>query len=186
MLEVLERAETGAKVVERDLAPEFPHPRGEGPCLIDVGDGRRLGQLEDELVLAAYLETKLRLGEAAAAELDLLAAPELQFRALWLGAHRHLAADPGEARFLIQVDGSPYAEVAHTTAMERGDDPLVRAAEQPAMAARLLPLPLEVLYELGMAPAVRLAARELPLSTRELDLIAAACWRAITRPDQAV
>jgi len=140
---------------------------------------------KDELVLAAYLETKLRLGEAAAAELDLRAAPEQQFRALWLGAHRHLAADPGEARFLIQVDGSPYAEVAHTTAMEREDDPLVRAAEQPAMAARLLPLPLEVLYELGMAPAVRLAARELPLSTREIDLIAAACWRAITRPDQA-
>lgn len=138
---------------------------------------------KDELVLAAYLEAKLRLGEAAAAGVDPVAAPEQQFRSLWLGAYRHLAADPQEARFLIQVDGSPYAESAHAAAMEREDDPLLTVAAAPAMAARLLPLPPEVLYELGMTPAVRLAARGQQLSQRELSLIANACWRAVSRPD---
>jgi hypothetical protein len=37
-------------------------------------------------------------------------------------------------------------------------DPLVAQAATPDVAARLLPLPLEVIYELGLSPAVRLAA----------------------------
>jgi hypothetical protein len=52
------------------------------------------------------------------------------------------------------------------------------------MAAQLLPLPLDVLYELGLAPAVRLAAGETPLTEEQLGEIATACWRAISRPRQ--
>lgn len=137
---------------------------------------------KDALVLAAYLESKQRLGAAAIAGVDAAAGPERRFIALWQGAFRHLAGDRDEARFLVQVDASPYAERAHEAAMARDDDPLLRAAEAPDMAALLLPLPVEVLYELGLAPAVHLAARGSELEAGQLELVAGACWRAITEP----
>jgi hypothetical protein len=52
----------------------------------------------------------------------------------------------------------------------------------PDIAARLLPLPLEVIYELGLSPAVRLAAGGTALTDEQLDEIAGACWRAISLP----
>lgn len=137
---------------------------------------------KDELVIAAYLESKERLGSAAIAAVEAGDPPAERFQALWKGVYRHLAADVNEARFLIQVDGSPYGAVAHEAAMSRQDDPLVLAASEPGMAKALEPLPLEVLYEIGLAPAVRLAAREVALSDRDLDRVARACWRAVARP----
>lgn len=137
---------------------------------------------KDELVIAAYLESKERLGAAAIAAVEGGDPPAERFQALWKGVYRHLAADVDEARFLIQVDGSPYSAVAHEAAMARQDDPLVLAASEPEMSKILEPLPLEVLYEIGVAPAVRLAAREVALSDRELDRAASACWRAVARP----
>lgn len=137
---------------------------------------------KDELILAAYLESKRRLAEAATAKVKPDQDPERRFRALWLAAYRYLAGDPLEARFLIQVDGSPYAQRAHAAALAGDDDPLQRAASTEDMAETLLRLPPEVLYELGMAPAVHLAARGTQLSRIQLETVAAACWRAISRP----
>ena len=57
-------------------------------------------------------------------------------------------------------------------------------AATPGAADRLLPLPLEVIYELGLSPAVRLAAGGTELTDNQLNEIAAACWRAISlRPE---
>lgn len=137
---------------------------------------------KDELVLAAYLETKAQLGEAATAELDPAAEPPERFRQIWLASYRHLARHRDHALFLLQVDASPYRARAHEAAMARDGDPLIEAAATADMAARLLPLPPEVLYELGLAPAVRLAAHDPPPEEADLDSIAAACWRAITVP----
>jgi hypothetical protein len=61
-------------------------------------------------------------------------------------------------------------------------DPLAARAAEPDIAARLLQLPLEVIYELGLSPAVRLAADETELTAEQLNKIAGACWRAISRP----
>jgi AcrR family transcriptional regulator len=133
-----------------------------------------------ELVLAAYCETKARLGAAALAGLDADAEPGAQFRGTWLAMYRHLAANPDHARFLLQVDHSPYRGDAHAAAIAAGD-PLVAHAATPAVAALLLPLPLEVTYELGLSPAVRLAASGTELTGEQLEEIAAACWRAISR-----
>ena len=136
---------------------------------------------KDELVLAAYIETKARLGEAAiAAGAEPGLAPADLFCAIWKGVHGFFAAEPEEARFLIQVEGSPYGRLAHEAAMAREDDPLVAATEAPEMKALLQPLPLDVLYEIGLAPAVRLAARGIELTDEELDLTARACWRAVS------
>jgi AcrR family transcriptional regulator len=136
---------------------------------------------KDELVLAAYRETKAQLAVAALAGLDAGAGAGAQFRGIWLAAYRHLKANPDHARFLLQVDHSPYRSAAHQ-AVIAGDDPLVAQAAAPDTAARLLPLPLEVIYELGLSPAVRLAAGGTELTDEQLDQIAGACWRAISKP----
>ena len=136
---------------------------------------------KDELVIAAYLESKRDLGEAAAGAAAAARTPGEVFQALWKGIYRHLAANPSEAQFLIQVEGSPYAARAHEAAMAREDDPLMRIAAEPAIARQLEPLPPEVLYEIGLAPALRLAARGTPLSNSDLDRTASAGWRAVSR-----
>ncbi len=139
---------------------------------------------KDELVLAAYCETKAQLGAAAAAAADGidegLEAGE-QFRIIWLAAYRHLKENPDHARFLLQVDQSPYRSAAHQAAIATGD-PLAAQTAKPDVAARLLPLPLEVIYDLGVSPATRLAADETKLTDEQLNEIARACWRAISQP----
>ena len=51
------------------------------------------------------------------------------------------------------------------------------------VADRLRPFPIDVLYELALSPAVRLAAAGMELDDAQLDDIADACWRAIIRPE---
>ena len=63
------------------------------------------------------------------------------------------------------------------------NDPLLAQVALPAFAARLLPLPADVLYELSLSPAIRLAVSGIELTQPQLDEIAAACWRAVTRPE---
>jgi AcrR family transcriptional regulator len=137
---------------------------------------------KDELVLAAYRETKAELAAAATTGMDASAAPEQRFRAIWLAAHRHLTAKRDHALFLLQVDCSPYRAEAHAAALAGDPDPLVEEAVAADLAGLLLPLPLEVLYELGLGPAVRLAAAGAQLDDRDLRIVADACWRAITSP----
>lgn len=137
---------------------------------------------KDELVIAAHLEAKRELAAAAVADLDPAAPAEERFRHMWRGVYRHLAADPDRARFLIQVDGSPYARTAHEIAMAAGDTPMMAEAAKPDLAARLAPLPPEVLWDLGFGPAIRLAASGKRVGADVLEALAAACWRAITTP----
>jgi AcrR family transcriptional regulator len=136
---------------------------------------------KDDLVLAAYRETKAQFSAAALAGLDETATPDGQFRGIWLAAYRYLTANPDHARFLLQVDHSPYRAAAHQAAIDDGD-PLVAHAAKPGVAGLLLPLPLEVIYELGLSPALRLAAGAVPLTDGQLSEIAGACWRAISKP----
>ncbi len=138
---------------------------------------------KDELVLAAYRETKLELASAAVGEVDSGAAPELRFEQLWFGVYRYLIEAPELARFLVQIESSPYSRIHHEgLEAQEPPDPLVDAARQPDMAARLLHLPLEVLFDLGLAPAIRLAAAGADMSETDLTTVAHACWRAISLP----
>jgi len=135
---------------------------------------------KDELVLAAYAETKRELGLAATRGADPGAPPHERFVAMWLALYAHLAAHPEDARFLVQVEHSPYVARAREHASGREDDPLVAAAGAPDLVGLLAPLPPAVLWELGLAPAARLAAAGTGLSEAELAATAEACWRAIT------
>lgn len=63
------------------------------------------------------------------------------------------------------------------------EDELRRAAAAPDLAPLLIDLPLEVIYDLGIGPAVRLAAdTSQRLEGASLERLATACWRAITKP----
>ena len=138
---------------------------------------------KDELVLAAYCETKVALGVAATAGLDPDLPAEGRFRLLWLACYRYLRENPDHARFLLQVEHSPYRGPAHESALANENDPLLAQVARPDIAERLRPFPLDVLYELSLGPAVRLAAGGVELTDAQLDEIADACWRAVSRPE---
>jgi NAD(P)-dependent dehydrogenase (short-subunit alcohol dehydrogenase family) len=74
--------------------------------------------------------------------------------------------------------------LARRTGMSAAEGALsqLRAATDPAANGGELPVPLEVIYELGLSPAVRLAAGRTELTGEQLNEIASACWRAISRP----
>lgn len=137
---------------------------------------------KDELVLAAYAEAKRDLGRAAVARIDPAADAATRFRQLWGGVHDHLQAQPDRARFLLQVDTSPYADDAHQRALESESDRLLAEAGAPDMAGLLAPLPPLVLYDLALGPVVRLVASGLVLDADGIDALRDACWRAVTAP----
>ena len=137
---------------------------------------------KDELVLAAYCETKAELGREATSAIDPESPPEQRFRTLWRAYHDYLVQHPDHARFLLQVEHSPYRGPAHAAAMADADDPMLTQVMKPDLAALLLPLPPDVLYDLALGPAVRLAANGEELTADQLEDIAAGCWRAVTRP----
>jgi len=135
---------------------------------------------KDELVIDAYRELKAELSAAAVDGVDLaLPAPE-RFLAIWANIHRFLAAEPERARFLLQVDVSPYASTAHEAYVDRHpEDPLGQAVE--GVADLLVDLPPLVLFELAVGPAIRLVATGAELGPAALDRLARSCWRAVSR-----
>jgi TetR/AcrR family transcriptional repressor of multidrug resistance operon len=132
---------------------------------------------KDELVMAAYVEIKRDLGRAAVSDDDLAAPPADRFRRMWMGAYRHLEARPERARFLLQAEVSPYARI-YLDKHHDGSDDLSAAAA--TFGDLLVDLPPEVIFDLGFGPAIRLAARSEPVDESTLELVAAACRRAVT------
>jgi hypothetical protein len=49
------------------------------------------------------------------------------------------------------------------------------------LSSVLVDLPTEVLYDLSLAPVVRLVASGTSLSDREVDTLIESCWHAIHR-----
>ncbi len=134
---------------------------------------------KDQLVIATYLEIKADLSAAAVAGMDEAMPPRDRFLHVWGNAYRHLAADPARARYLAQVEASPYSQRAHELAMER-DDPLIAASAR--MAQDTVDLPVVVVWDLGFGPAIRLAANpQSTLGAAQLERLAEACWRAVSK-----
>jgi TetR/AcrR family transcriptional repressor of multidrug resistance operon len=136
---------------------------------------------KEELVYATYLELKAELSAAALAELDENAEPFEAWRQILTAAYEHLSSEPERARFLTQLEESPYYEEAHARVMATGD-PLYEASHAEDFAAILVPLPSEVIYALSLDVAVRLIAAGVQLETQEVELLVAATWRAVTNP----
>jgi lactam utilization protein B len=95
---------------------------------------------------------------------------------VWRRLWSRLGDEPALARFLTQIDESPLRVRAHQALPD--DEPFNRLAME--MAPHLVALPIEIIYELGLAPAIRLAASNMPLDEDQLGSVIASCWRAIS------
>ena len=136
---------------------------------------------KDDLLVAAYVETKRALGDAAVDGVDPAWPPDRRFVEMWDRAAAWLRADPDRASFLVQFDAGPLAAVGHDRAMADPDDPLMAAIGAPDLAALLVALPPRVLADLALGPLTRAVATGVGLSAREWRALRTACWRAITR-----
>jgi AcrR family transcriptional regulator len=134
---------------------------------------------KDELVIATYVEIKAELSEAAVVGLDSAALFEAQFLHIWHNVLHHLLADPARARYMGQIESSPYANEAHGRALQRIDPPRAASA---AMTGHVVDLPPLIIWDIGFGPAVRLAADpEQALDEASLDTLARACLRAVSQ-----
>jgi len=134
---------------------------------------------KDSLILTVYAEVKRDLGLAAAASWDSGVSPEERFHGAWHRVYAHLVERPERARFLLQLEASPYANAVHQI-----DDEVagVWSAMIGEFGEILVELPPDVLYDLALGPAVTLAASAGGSATdATLDTVARGCWRAITR-----
>lgn len=132
---------------------------------------------KEALLIAAFVEAKSQVAATVTHDLDPDGPPDVIFASVWHRLYEHLRADPHLARFLTQIDESPLRTPAHEALLDH--DPLVQLAEE--MSDHLVDLPVEIVYELGLAPAVRLAASNTPLDDDQLSTVVDACWRAIHR-----
>jgi len=135
---------------------------------------------KDELIVATYVEIKLALAHAALMGVPPTGSDHDRFTRMWRNIHDFLAADPAQARYLAQLEASPYFERAYGQ-LAQADDPLIAAADE--LRAGAIDLPLTVLWDLAVGPAIRLAADASTTLTRgQLTELAEACWRALRRP----
>ena len=134
-----------------------------------------------ELVFATYLEVKGQLGDAVLSGLDTTRKPSDQWRQILTAAYRFLVDEPACARFLTQLEESPYYQEAHARLVASGD-PLGELARSDAFADVVIDLPPPVIYSLSLGVAVRLVAAGIRLQDQEIDRLVEATWRAVTKP----
>jgi AcrR family transcriptional regulator len=131
---------------------------------------------KEKLLIAAFVEVKDDLGRAALEGVPQRDEPKRMFAMVWRNIYQYLTKNPAVARFLLQVEASPLRGPAHDAL---GVNALTETAT--TLKEDLVELPEELLYELGLAPAVRIAASGEDLSQVELDTVVESCWRAIRR-----
>ena len=135
---------------------------------------------KDELVFATYLEIKKELGEVVLEGFDSEALPEAQWSHLLKAAYHFFEEEPKRARFLTQLEESPYYGEAHARHLAAGD-PLSTAVQGGEFMDLIVDLPGEVIYALSLGVAVRLVAAGTRLKDGELNTLVTATWRAVTR-----
>ncbi|MCP3995319.1 MAG: TetR family transcriptional regulator [bacterium] len=136
---------------------------------------------KEELVYATYLELKAELGAAVLGDFDETAEPSERWRHLLTRSFDFLSKEPERARFLSQLEESPYYEEAHSRLAAAGD-PLAEIGRSEDLTDLLVSLPYEVIYSLSFGVAVRLIAAGVQLKPEEIDLLVEATWRAVTVP----
>lgn len=137
---------------------------------------------KEELVYATYLELKGDLSTAVLRDFPEGAEPYQVWKHILAAAYEFLAEEPERARFLTQLEESPYYREAHARLMATGD-PLAEAASSEEFIELVIPLPTEVVYALSFGVAVRLVAAGVQLKPDEVDLLVDATWRAVTKPE---
>ena len=136
---------------------------------------------KEELVYATYLEIKAELSGAVPANFAESAEAQERWRHILTKSYDFLSEEPERARFLSQLEESPFYEEAHARLVAVGD-PLTGTATAEDLAALLIPVPGEVIYALSFGVAVRLIAAGVQLKPKEPDLLVDATWRAVAAP----
>ncbi|MCP4965483.1 MAG: TetR/AcrR family transcriptional regulator [bacterium] len=136
---------------------------------------------KEELVYATYLELKSELSTAVLEDFDQSAEPYERWHHLLTRSYDFLSEEPERARFLTQLEESPYFEEAHSRLAAAGDR-LAEIGKSEELTELLVPLPYEVIYTLSFGVAVRLIAAGVLLKPEEIDLLVGATWRAVTKP----
>lgn len=137
---------------------------------------------KEEVVFATYLEIKLDLAAAVLEGYQADSPPKDRWRHVLVRCFEHLESEPARARFLTQLEESPYYEEARARLAEAGD-PLSSIAGESDLAGLFVDLPFDVIYSLSLGVVVRLAASGVSLKPDELEQLVESTWRATTRPD---
>jgi AcrR family transcriptional regulator len=132
---------------------------------------------KENVLIASFVEVKQSLGRAGVEGVESVDQPRAVFEAVWRRIHRYLENDPAIAHFLVQFEASPLRARAHEALPD--DDPLSSIAA--GLADNFVDLPSEILYDLALAPAVRLAASTSELDPGQLDLLIESCWKAVSK-----
>jgi AcrR family transcriptional regulator len=136
---------------------------------------------KDEVVYATYLEIKAELGADVVAHVNPAATPRDRFEQAWRAVHQHFLAHPECARFLAQIEESPYFPTAFRLLQDEGGDPLLAEATRPEIVDLLVPLPIELIYSLSFALPIRLAATGTEMDDAGIRTLIDSSWKAITR-----
>ena len=120
---------------------------------------------KEEVVFATYLEIKSDLGAAVLEGDPEAGAPRERWEHVLVRCFEHLEAEPERARFLTQLEESPFYEEARARLAETGD-PLSSIAREGDLAGLFVDLPFDVIYALSLGVVVRLAAAGHPFIMR--------------------
>jgi TetR/AcrR family transcriptional regulator, repressor of fatR-cypB operon len=143
---------------------------------------------KEDLIHALYQHVEADFSRALlSGQLQALPIAEA-FKQLWLNAYRFYRAHPHETRFLEQYKHSPFYQAPAVPLEAAADDDFAFLtaifAADPADRP-IKDLPLDVIYELTLGVAARVAHRHAAgasaLDDHALEQIAAACWQAIAR-----
>ena len=118
-------------------------------------------------------------------------APHDAFIHVWINAYRFYRDHLRETRFLDQYENSPYGCAPNSSGKSTPFEPIAEADALTAELMRLFrsrkrggvlnDLPPDVVYELTLGLASRLAKKAKPLSRAALTQVAETLWTAITR-----
>jgi AcrR family transcriptional regulator len=146
---------------------------------------------KDHLIHALYLRIKSIKHRSLFAGCVPGMAPHDAFIHVWINAYRFYRDHLRETRFLDQYENSPYGCAPNSSGKSTPFEPIAEADALTAELMRLFrsrkrggvlnDLPPDVVYELTLGLASRLAKKAKPLSRAALTQVAETLWTAITR-----
>jgi len=137
---------------------------------------------KEELINQTYVWIKRGLAENVIPGLSLEGSAQAIYQSVWMDSYKYFSKHQDQARYITQIEESPYYEVARKRLKDVGD-PFVDAAAHKNFADAIVSLPYIVFHNLSIGVAVRLAASDARLSNKELKHTMDATWRAISRPN---
>jgi AcrR family transcriptional regulator len=143
---------------------------------------------KDELIHALYQQVEASFSRALLAGSPQSLPVADAFKQIWLNAYRFYRAHLCEARFLEQYKHSPFHQATAVPTEVAADDDfafLNRIFAADPADRPIKDLPFDVIYELTLGVAARVALRhavdESANDDHMLEQIAEACWQAVAR-----